>query len=274
MSQYSFTPEQVAQYERDGYVIVEGLLSVDETRRLIEGARESDIFRQHSYGRKDATGMETRLALWHEPGEDMFGCVSRNERIVDPVEQLIGEPLFHYHTKLMMKEPKVGGAWEWHQDYGYWYEHGFLYPNMMSVWIALDEANRANGCMQVLKASHKVGRINHSKTGDQVGIDPAYLEAAMKKHELVYAEMKPGSALFFHGNLFHRSDANRSENPRWSMISCYCGQSNRPFREYHAETVYLFQKAPGDSILNAVATATASGGFADAKAHEGHGSDQ
>src|SRR5688572_5928381 len=45
----------------------------------------------------------------------------------------------------------LGGAWEWHQDYGYWYGNGCLWPNMLSVIIAIDPNTRENGCFQLLK---------------------------------------------------------------------------------------------------------------------------
>ena len=64
---------------------------------------------------------------------------------------VLGGEVYHYHSKLMLKEPFVGGAWEWHQDYGYWYQNGCLFPWMASCLIALDPATRANGCLQVLK---------------------------------------------------------------------------------------------------------------------------
>jgi len=48
---------------------------------------------------------------------------------------LLGEEVYHYHSKMMLKEPQVGGAWEWHQDYGYWYKNQFMFPNqLLSVW--------------------------------------------------------------------------------------------------------------------------------------------
>ena len=50
---------------------------------------------------------------------------------------------------------------------------------------------------------------------------------------LVHCEMDPGDAIFFHANLLHRSDANRSEHPRWSMICCYNAARNNPYRQHH-----------------------------------------
>ena len=48
---------------------------------------------------------------------------------------------------------------------------------------------------------------------------------------LVYVELDPGSALFFHSNLLHRSDANQSDDPRWTLICCYNAARNEPYRE-------------------------------------------
>ncbi len=108
--------------------------------------------------RKD---FRTKLALWYSLDDNLYSLLARSERIVSGVELFLeGEPE-HFHSKLMQKEPKVGGAWEWHQDYGYWYRDGFLFPNMLSVLTSLTPANKENGCLQVIKGSHKLGRIEH-----------------------------------------------------------------------------------------------------------------
>lgn len=154
--------------------------------------------------------------------------------MVNSVWQLLGQEsqVCHFHTKLMQKEPKVGGAWEWHQDYGYWYKNQFIFPDqLMSVMVALTPANQENGCLQVIKGSHKMGRVNHGFAGEQVGADMEMVNHALKTMELVYCELEPGDALFFHSNLLHRSEANLSDHPRWSLISCYNSQSNLAYAE-------------------------------------------
>jgi ectoine hydroxylase-related dioxygenase (phytanoyl-CoA dioxygenase family) len=128
----------------------------------------------------------------------------------------------------MLKEPRVGGAWEWHQDYGYWYDNGCLYPDMASCLIAIDPATRENGCLQILEGSQRLGRINHGRTGEQAGADLQRVQAAMQRFPLVYCEMGPGDALFFHGNLLHCSAQNTSDKPRWSLICCYNTKHNDP----------------------------------------------
>ena len=85
-----------------------------------------------------------------------------------------------------------------------------------------------------------MGRIDHNKTGDQTGADMERVDEALKYLELVHCEMEPGSALFFHANLLHRSDANRSPNPRWSLICCYNAARNPcKGRPNHPEYSYL-----------------------------------
>jgi ectoine hydroxylase-related dioxygenase (phytanoyl-CoA dioxygenase family) len=132
---------------------------------------------------------------------------------------------------MMLKEPFVGGAWEWHQDYGYWYQNGCLYPLLASCLIAVDRASKENGCLQVLVGSHQMGRIEHGKTGDQTGADMEIVSAALERLPLKYIEAEPGDALFFHCNLLHRSDQNRSPASRWSLICCYNAARNNPYKE-------------------------------------------
>ena len=153
----------------------------------------------------------------------------------------------------MLKGPLVGGAWEWHQDYGYWYKNEFLLPGqMMSVMVAITEATRENGCLQVIKGSHKMGRIEHGFAGEQVGASQHYVDLALKTMELVYVELNPGDALFFHSNLLHRSAANLSDKARWSLISCYNRKSNIPYNEKSTSCITPLEVVPDCILLEAV----------------------
>ena len=69
-----------------------------------------------------------RLSLWNHPGDGIYGMFARCERMVRLCEALLGGEVYHYHSKMILKDAKVGGAWAWHQDYGYWYQNGVLYP--------------------------------------------------------------------------------------------------------------------------------------------------
>lgn len=226
-----FTPAELSRYQTEGYLFVPGLFDAEEMRILLKYAKSDQALIEGASGRKDATGQITKLTLWNEAGDDLYGMFSRSPRIVDRMEQLLGGEVYHYHTKMMLKEPRVGGAWEWHQDYGYWYHNGCLFPYLASCLIAVDRATKQNGCLQVLVGSHLMGRVEHGKTGDQTGADMEIVGAALDRMKLVYVEAEPGDAIFFHCNLLHRSDQNRSDDPRWSLICCYNAARNNPYKE-------------------------------------------
>jgi phytanoyl-CoA hydroxylase len=252
MANFQLTPHQIADYHRDGYLIVKNFLSAAETDKLYRIATEDDTMKKHAFDLNDQTGRKTKLSLWYTPGNDSYGLLTRSRRMVDSANLLMdGEaPVCHFHSKLMQKEPKVGGAWEWHQDYGYWYKNEFLLPDqMISIMIAITEANKENGCLQVIKGSHKMGRIEHGFAGEQVGASQHYVDLALKTMEHVYVELKAGDALFFHSNLLHRSEANTSDKPRWSLISCYNRASNIPYNEPSGSSIVPLEAVPDEALM-------------------------
>lgn len=233
MARGPLTPEEVRQYRQDGYVLVRGMFDADEIELLRRSAKEDKALDDHAFGRADGAGGTVRLSLWNHPGDEIYGMFARCRSIVDSAEALLEGEVYHYHSKMIMKEPRVGGAWEWHQDYGYWYQNGVLFPLLCSAFIAVDRATKENGCLQVLKGSHTAGRIEHVLTGDQAGADKTRVAELAKRLELVHVEMEAGDVIFFDCNLLHRSDQNKSEHPRWSMICCYNAARNDPYKESH-----------------------------------------
>ena len=243
------TEEQLSDYERDGYIVVRNLFSEEEIDLLGQAARNDNEMDKSSSERDDGEGNAVRLALWNHPGDGIYGMFSRCQKMVNRVEEILREEVYHYHSKMILKDAKVGGAWAWHQDYGYWYQNGVLSPNLCSVMIAVDQATIENGCMQVIKGSHKLGRTNHILSGDQAGADMERVEEAKKRLDLVHVTMDPGDALFFHSNTLHASDANESDHPRWAMICCYNAASNDPYKDSHHPRYTKLEKVEDDRIL-------------------------
>jgi hypothetical protein len=244
----TLTDEQVAHYHADGSVLVPRLFDAEEIDLLRRAAREDHELDRRSFGRADGEGGTVRLSLWNHPGEGIYGMFARCERVVRSMEKLLGGEVYHYHSKMIMKDPKVGGAWAWHQDYGYWYQNGVLQPLLSSVMIAVDRSRKENGCLQVVRGSHHCGRVDHVLTGDQAGADRERVEQILQRMPLVYCEMDPGDALFFHCNLLHRSDQNRSDQPRWSMICCYNAARNDPYKESHHPRYTPLRVVPDSAI--------------------------
>ncbi|MDG1149671.1 MAG: phytanoyl-CoA dioxygenase family protein [Akkermansiaceae bacterium] len=243
------TEEQLSDYDRDGYIVVRNLFSKDEIDSLGHAARSDNEMDKSSTQRDDGEGNAVRLALWNHPGDGIYGMFARCRKMVDRVEEILKDEAYHYHSKMILKDAKVGGAWAWHQDYGYWYQNGVLSPNLCSVMIAVDQATTENGCMQVIKGSHKLGRINHILSGDQAGADMERVEEAKKRLDLVHVTMDQGDALFFHSNTLHASDANESDHPRWAMICCYNAASNDPYKDSHHPRYTKLEKVEDNRIL-------------------------
>jgi ectoine hydroxylase-related dioxygenase (phytanoyl-CoA dioxygenase family) len=251
---YRLSDADVRNYMRDGYLIIRGFFSAEEVGKLYAIAVGDDVVREHATNVTDSSGRNSKLTLWFTPGEDVYSMMLRSERMVDAAARLMDSdaPVCHYHTKLMQKEPRVGGAWEWHQDYGYWYKNQFLFPEqLVSIMIALTPANKENGCLQVIKGSHKMGRVNHGFSGEQVGADMVMVDHACKVLEHVYVDLEPGDALFFHSNLLHRSEANLSEKPRWSIISCYNSFGNIAYNDNSTSWREPVKVVPDDALMSA-----------------------
>ncbi len=225
------SPQQHREFTENGYLIVPGLLNQRETTLLMTVAKSDQASLDGAYAKKDAAGGESRLVVHNELDHSPYVAIVRSERIVMAMQSLLDDEVYHYHHKMMVKEPLIGGAWEWHQDYGYWYDNGCLYPDMASCLIAVDRATQENGCLQVIRGSHKLGRIEHGKTGEQTGANLERVAAVLQRLELVYCELSPGDAIFFHGNTLHRSDQNKSQHSRWSLICCYNTKHNDPYFE-------------------------------------------
>jgi ectoine hydroxylase len=218
------------RYRRDGFLLLPGFFEDEEVGLLREVARSDRELAGRAYARRDASGGEVKLALSNDLGDDLYAAFVRCRRAVGLAERLLGGEVYHWHHKMILKEPEVGGAWEWHQDYGYWYADGCLFPDLVSLFIAVDPATRANGCLQVVRGSHALGRIEHGPVGDQTGADPERVAAALTRLEAVHVEMQPGDTLAFHANTLHRSDRNASPDPRWALICCYNAARNSPYK--------------------------------------------
>ncbi|MFT4152751.1 phytanoyl-CoA dioxygenase family protein [Parafilimonas sp.] len=253
MNENKLTLNEIKEYNKNGYLIVKRFCDKREVEKLYKLCIEDKTFDENAIELNDKGGKKTKLSLWYTPGNNPFGYLSRSEKIINRVSQLLGDEaaVCHYHSKLMHKEPRQGGAWEWHQDYGYWYKNQFMYPDkMMSVMIAVSEATKENGCLQVIKGSHLLGRVNHRFSGEQVGADEVMVNNALKTMELVYCELEAGDALFFHSNILHRSGQNLSAKSRWSIISCYSAQDNIAYNEPSSAWKTPVNVVPDEAVLS------------------------
>ncbi|XP_045193354.2 L-proline trans-4-hydroxylase-like [Mercenaria mercenaria] len=235
-------------FDENGYVVIRSLFSKDEVHKIEKTVIEGGMMK-HSYKVPDKDGRSPVICLWQHPGNDVTGMMSRCEKVVTTAEKLLGvEELYHYHSKFLIKEPKIGGKFEWHQDYGYWYNY-CLRPDMMAVFVAIDECTQENGGLMVLRGSHKCGRIDHGKTGGQQGADLERVELLKKQYELIYVDLQPGDVLFFHCNLLHCSGQNNSEKRRLAFNVSFNEKSNSPVKPDICPEYTKLEKVPDTAIL-------------------------
>ena len=130
------TFEQALIFDHDGFLLIDDLFSAEEVTVLLAAVDDATRVKEHAFELKDTDGRASRLSLWSDIGEDVFGAVSSSPRIVNAARALLREDVYHWHSKVMLKEPRQGGAWEWHQDYGYWYHDGAPYPRLVSCMIS------------------------------------------------------------------------------------------------------------------------------------------
>ncbi|XP_062522569.1 L-proline trans-4-hydroxylase-like isoform X2 [Corticium candelabrum] len=223
---YKVTDEMRSTFNQNGYAIVRNILDHEEISKLNDALETDGGIMQHAYFVNDGRGRRSKLCIWKHPGHDITGMVARSEK-------LLGGEVYHYHTKLMMKEAFTGGSFVWHQDYGYWYMNGCLYPDMGTAFIAIDRCDEENGCLQVVRGSNHLGRLDHGRVGGQTGANADRVAEILKELHVDDAVLDPGDALFFHCNLLHKSNRNDSARRRWAFLIAYNRASNNPTVEHH-----------------------------------------
>lgn len=222
------------RFWQDGFLIVRGAFTTDEmdiVRRAIRGNEKitqhlETVRKQCQEGHRRA--FET-IFVWNDTaGDDLFSLLTRSTKIFDRLEHFFDDEIYDYHNKIPVKEPGVIG-FPFHQDYAYWYGMGNLYPDMATVFIAIDDADRENGCLRLLRGSHKMGRIDHDSFD---GVPTARLQQIKTRHEEVVVELQSGDLVMFHGNTLHGSADNHSEKARLALLGTYNTKHNSPYETH------------------------------------------
>jgi phytanoyl-CoA hydroxylase len=231
----ALTEQDLAFYEREGYLAVEGLLSLEEVEEckaalgdILHGRVEGKVGRQeepfYNEGRVDERVTDPELKvrkLWSfckvEPRLDE---ITRHARLAPLLDQLIGPGHRLIQDMALIKPPYHGSEKPWHQDAAYfdWVPLG----GIVGVWIALDAATVDNGCMQVIPGTHRDGPTPHFHLRDcQLADERVRVDRA------VVVPLAPGGALFFSGLLHHGTPPNLSGDRRRALQYHYASAACR-----------------------------------------------
>ena len=211
------TPQQIAAYQRDGFVLVRGLWTLDEVQAVLDRAME--LNRRVAIpgcfsAEPDAADPLARFPRMMHPHrvDDLCLRMLRHAPTVAAMEQLMGQPAIGAQTMIYFKPPGARGQ-DFHQDN--YYLKSEPIPCAAS-WTALERIDSQNGGMSVIPGSHRRGLLPMAPTDRTRSFTPdaAPVPAGMSP---VLIEMAPGDVLFFDGLLIHGSPPNESGD-RWRRV--------------------------------------------------------
>lgn len=228
--------EENKLFHEDGFVVVRNVFWPSEMA-VINRAIDSNPLMQEKATELlercrsgDRPSFET-IFVWNDTsGNDLFSLATRSNKLFDRLEFFFNDEIYDYHNKVVLKYPGTVG-FSYHQDYGYWYGMGNLFPDMATVFIAVDPATRENGCLKLIKGSHKCGRLDHvqfNETSDS-GVEIERVNQIKKILDEVYIELNVGDVVIFHANTLHGSDDNISTKPRIALLGTYNTKHNSPY---------------------------------------------
>jgi len=247
---FTASAADIQKYHEDGFIVVKGFLAPEENE-LVRKALELDkTLVENTIMLNDDDAGQTRLALWSNPGNGTLGKFTRSARVMGTMESLLGGPVTHYHSKQLLKDPQAGGVWNWHQDYGYWYKDYFLTPEMATCYLAVDPQNEElnNGALQLLRGSHRMGRVDHWSRGDQQGADLERVEQAKAKMDEVTCDLEAGDAVFFSCLTLHASPGNFSDKRRLAFASAWTRSDNVQYKDAYIPCVEC-EVVPDEALM-------------------------
>lgn len=224
------TAEQVQRYNEKGYVFPIRIFSESEIAeirsyfdRLLEEALAAG---------KDSYSIST-AHLKHGRVYDLL----TDPRIVECVADILGEDVIGWGAHFFCKMPHDGKSVDWHQDASYW---PLTPSHTVTVWLAIDDADRENACMQYIPGSHRYGHLPYRTTRDDEGnVLTQRIENVEQYGEPIYVELKAGEISMHSDLLLHGSDANQSDRRRCGLTLRYCTPEVRAGQGWHLKGVVV-----------------------------------
>ena len=228
-SAFLLEENEVESFQRDGYTAGIEVLSdaeadwlCDELDRLVALPRE-DRALFHEYHTNEATDPNTCLfhALGAWRNSEAFHDLLWHPALTVPAAQLLRGPVRFWHDQLFCKPAKHGGVVSWHQDYSYWTRTKPM--NHLTCWIALDDADESNGCLQYVPGSHKWNLLPITGlAGDMEAIQEVLTPQQRQAFKPVPVPLKRGHATIHHAMTVHGSYENQSARPRRAAVVNLC----------------------------------------------------
>lgn len=220
---------QVAEFRERGMLLGPAVYSDAEADALRD--RMHDIVEGRAPGKpellRNMTNNDEKVVIqivnaWE--ADPLFRRHAYNPAICEMVAQLIGHPVLRvWHDQVQYKPPRVGGPTTWHQDHPYW---PIIQPaDLVSAWVALEDADVENGCMWMVPRSHLWGPHKGGTIGtDEETFAPQPDLSLIPSNDYVEpvpCPVRKGQVMFHHCLTWHGSPRNRSERSRPAIAVHY-----------------------------------------------------
>lgn len=260
------TDEQLAQFEREGYLFLPGMFSDREVAVLNREAHAVFAMdREEVVREKD--GKTARTAFAAQNYNEAFGRLGRHPRLLGPVQQILEGQVYMHQFKVNAKAAFNGDVWQWHQDYGVWSRDDLMpEPRAMNIAVFLEDVTEFNGALMFIPRSHKAGVIEAGHDVQTTSyplwtIDDATIARLVDEGGIVAPKGQAGSVIMFHGNLVHGSPSNMSPFDRTIVYLSLCHVDNhiRRFKrpEWIAHRDFTPLEALADDCLLSLENAAA-----------------
>lgn len=237
----TLTPEQVAAFNREGYL---------KPLRIFDAAEATEL-RAYFDRLLDRTlaagGTSYSISTAHLRYGRVYDLL-RHPRIVAVVRDLLGDDVIGWGSHFFCKMPGDGKRVSWHQDASYWP----LTPSkVVTVWLAIDDADVENACMRYIPRTHRLGHLTYTLTeDDDSNVLNQTVEGAERLGNPVDVELKAGEASLHSDLLLHGSEANRSERRRCGLTLRYCPADVRAGLGWNAKGVVVSGRDAGGHWAN------------------------
>ncbi|REG96181.1 phytanoyl-CoA dioxygenase family protein [Flavobacterium aquicola] len=235
---------QIESYNRNGYIVIEDMFTLEEVN--VYKNEVSYFESKKKLPNVICEDNKIRSVFAPHMHSQIYANLYKDFRLLNIVQNLVKENLYLYQYKLNLKEPFLGKWWEWHQDYPYWhFDDGVSTPDMISAMIYLDDAKSYQGPLMVIPGSQKEGIAKFKDKGNldkndilnslssnlKFTVDDTIVKTYADQNGIQVLELRAGSVVFFHPNLFHASTGNLSPYERDTVIITYNSINNLPVSE-------------------------------------------
>lgn len=143
-----------------------------------------------------------------------------SDEVLDLVEPLVGPDIALWTSHFISKEPRIGRATPWHEDSAYWNWRLSAYDRIVTVWLALGQSNRENGCMRVIPGTHHNGFSEYRPTDMSVQTFHAEI-VEVDEAKAVDFELERGQCSLHDGRIIHGAKPNTSDIRRTGYTMRY-----------------------------------------------------